>query len=517
MSQLDWMKDAPHPIRSVLVANRGEIACRVLRACNEMGLESIAICSDADFGALHTEVADRVVHLEGESLADTYLNIEAIIAAARTSGADAIHPGYGFLSERAAFARAVQDADIIWIGPPAEAIESMGDKVTARRRMIDAGVPVIPGQEIIDSDDENQLIDALVAAATEVDYPLLLKASAGGGGKGMRAVHEPKNLQQEFLAARREAQAAFGDGTVYIERLLDGSRHIEVQVLADLHGNTVHLFERECSIQRRHQKVVEEAPSPVLDVSTRLAMGNAAVAAAAAVDYSGAGTVEFLLGSDGSFYFLEMNTRLQVEHPVTECITGVDLVEQQIRVASGLPLSFTQEDLNIRGHAIEVRIYAEDPSQGFLPATGPLAVFRPPEGPGIRLDTGVREGDEARIDFDPMLAKLIVHGSDRDHAIRRMASALSEFVILGATTNIGFLYDVVSHPAYHAGETDTGFIQRHYPEDWDAPKPSDVLLLIAAAAEHLGIHRKSGDMAMVDDSGRTTPNDPFYRLNRRYP
>ena len=246
-------------------------------------------------------------------------------------------------------------------------------------------------------------------------------------------------------------------------------------------------------------------------------MGNAAVAAAAAVDYSGAGTVEFLLGSDGSFYFLEMNTRLQVEHPVTECITGVDLVEQQIRVASGLPLSFTQEDLNIRGHAIEVRIYAEDPSQGFLPATGPLAVFRPPEGPGIRLDTGVREGDEARIDFDPMLAKLIVHGSDRDHAIRRMASALSEFVILGATTNIGFLYDVVSHPAYHAGETDTGFIQRHYPEDWDAPKPSDVLLLIAAAAEHLGIHRKSGDMAMVDDSGRTTPNDPFYRLNRRYP
>ena len=263
--------------------------------------------------------------------------------------------------------------------------------------------------------------------------------------------------------------------------------------------------------------MVEEAPSPVLDVSTRLAMGNAAVAAAAAVDYSGAGTVEFLLGSDGSFYFLEMNTRLQVEHPVTECITGVDLVEQQIRVASGLPLSFTQEDLNIRGHAIEVRIYAEDPSQGFLPATGPLAVFRPPEGPGIRLDTGVREGDEARIDFDPMLAKLIVHGSDRDHAIRRMASALSEFVILGATTNIGFLYDVVSHPAYRAGETDTGFIQRHYPEDWDAPEPSDVLLLIAAAAEHLGIHRKSGDMAMVDDSGRTTPNDPFYRLNRRYP
>ncbi|DAC22677.1 MAG TPA: ATP-grasp domain-containing protein [Candidatus Poseidoniales archaeon] len=383
--------------------------------------------------------------------------------------------------------------------------------------MMDAGVPVIPGQEIVDSDDEGRLIDALVAAATEVDYPLLLKASAGGGGKGMRAVHEPKNLQQEFLAARREAQTAFGDGTVYIERLLDGSRHIEVQILADLHGSTVHLFERECSIQRRHQKVVEEAPSPVLDESTRLAMGDAAVAAAAAVDYAGAGTVEFLLAPNGSFYFLEMNTRLQVEHPVTECITGVDLVEQQIRVASGLPLPFTQEDLTIRGHAIEVRIYAEDPSQGFLPATGPLAVFRPPEGPGIRLDTGVREGDVARIDFDPMLGKLIVHGSNRDHAIRRMMSALSDFVILGATTNIGFLSDVIAHPAYRAGETDTGFIQRHYPKDWVAPAPSEALLLIAAASEHLGIHRKSVGLTAVNDTGRTTPNDPFQRLDRRYP
>ncbi|HIH84767.1 MAG TPA: ATP-grasp domain-containing protein [Candidatus Thalassarchaeaceae archaeon] len=382
---------------------------------------------------------------------------------------------------------------------------------------MDAGVPVIPGQEIVDSDDEGRLIDALVAAATEVDYPLLLKASAGGGGKGMRAVHEPKNLQQEFLAARREAQTAFGDGTVYIERLLDGSRHIEVQILADLHGSTVHLFERECSIQRRHQKVVEEAPSPVLDESTRLAMGDAAVAAAAAVDYAGAGTVEFLLAPNGSFYFLEMNTRLQVEHPVTECITGVDLVEQQIRVASGLPLPFTQEDLTIRGHAIEVRIYAEDPSQGFLPATGPLAVFRPPEGPGIRLDTGVREGDVARIDFDPMLGKLIVHGSNRDHAIRRMMSALSDFVILGATTNIGFLSDVIAHPAYRAGETDTGFIQRHYPKDWVAPAPSEALLLIAAASEHLGIHRKSVGLTAVNDTGRTTPNDPFQRLDRRYP
>ena len=516
MGQPEWMKTAPMPISSILVANRGEIACRIIRACQEMGIESIAIQSDSDSGSLHSELADRVVNLPGMVLAETYLNSDAIIEAAKSSGADAIHPGYGFLSERADFAESVTSAGLIWIGPSPEAINSMGDKVTARRRMEDASVPVIPGREVLVGVDEDTTIDSLVDAATAVGYPLLLKASAGGGGKGMRVVREPKRLQQEFTAAQREAESAFGDGTVYIERLLENSRHIEVQVLADNHGNTLHLFERECSIQRRHQKVVEEAPSPVLNSETRSAMGAAAVSAAEAVSYSGAGTVEFLLSPDGSFYFLEMNTRIQVEHPVTECITGVDLVEQQIRVASGLPLSFSQGDLSIRGHAIEVRIYAEDPSMGFLPATGPLAVFSPPEGPGIRLDTGVRQGDEARIDFDPMLAKLIVHGSNREQAIRRMERALESFVVLGATTNIAFLIDIMKHSSYLAGETTTNFIETHYPDGWNPGSIHASSAVLAASAEFLGLHRTLVS-STSDDSGRTSSNDPFLLLNRSFP
>jgi len=516
MAEPEWMKSAPTPISSVLVANRGEIACRIIRACQEMGIEGIAIQSNSDIGSLHSEMADRVVNLPGTSLADTYLNSDAIIEAAKTCGADAIHPGYGFLSERADFAKSVTSAGLIWIGPSPDAINSMGDKVTARRRMEDASVPVIPGREILVGDNENNTIDSLVDAATSVGYPLLLKASAGGGGKGMRVVREPKRLQQEFTAAQREAETAFGDGTVYIERLLENSRHIEVQILADNHGNTLHLFERECSIQRRHQKVVEEAPSPILDSKTRDAMGAAAVSAAQAVSYSGAGTVEFLLSSDGSFYFLEMNTRLQVEHPVTECISGIDLVEQQIRVAAGLPLPFNQTDLSIRGHAIEVRIYAEDPSLGFLPATGPLAVFRPPEGPGVRLDTGVRQGDEARIDFDPMLAKLIVHGSSRDQAIRRMERALQSFVILGATTNVGFLIDIMRHESFIAGETTTNFIDIHYPDGWNPENSNSTAAVLAASAEFMGLHRNHAKSSM-EDSGRTTPNDPFLLLSRRFP
>jgi acetyl-CoA carboxylase biotin carboxylase subunit len=516
MDKPEWMEHAPKPISSILVANRGEIACRIIRACQEMGIEGIAIQSESDLGSLHSEMGDRVVTLPGETLAETYLNGAAIIDAAKTCGADAIHPGYGFLSERSEFAQSVTDAGLIWIGPSPEAIDSMGDKVTARRRMENASVPVIPGQEVNVGNDENSTIDSLVDAATFVGYPLLLKASAGGGGKGMRIVREPKLLQQEFTAAQREAESAFGDGTVYIERLLENSRHIEVQILADNHGNTLHLFERECSIQRRHQKVVEEAPSPVLNSETREAMGLAAVSAAQAVSYSGAGTVEFLLSEDGSFYFLEMNTRIQVEHPVTECISGIDLVEQQIRVASGLPLPFSQKDLSIRGHAIEVRIYAEDPSLGFLPATGPLAVFHPPEGPGVRLDTGVRQGDEARIDFDPMLAKLIVHGSDRDQAIRRMNRALKSFVILGATTNIGFLIDIMQHPSYILGDTTTNFIDIHFPEGWTSPTIDLSATMIAASAEHLGLHRNMVNVSS-NSQGRTTSNDPFLQLSRRYP
>jgi len=509
-----WMAGAPRPISKVLVANRGEIACRIFRACHELGVGTVAIYNDADAGAMHQQMARESVHLPGDVLAETYLNIEAILAAAAETGADAIHPGYGFLSERSAFASAVKAAGLIWIGPGERAIDEMGDKVSARRAMIEARVPVIPGEELPEVSDDGEHVDALVRAATRVGYPLLLKASAGGGGKGMRVVREPKLLQQEYGAASREAIAAFGDGTVYVERLLEKSRHIEVQVLADAHGNCVHLFERECSIQRRHQKVVEEAPSPVLTPETRAAMGAAAVNAAKAVDYEGAGTVEFLLGETGEFFFLEMNTRLQVEHPITECISGIDLVEQQLRVAAGLPLAFSQDDLAIHGHAIEVRIYAEDPANNFLPATGPLAMWRPPEGPGVRLDTGVREGDEASIDFDPMLAKLIVSAPDRPAAIRRMRRALEEFVLLGATTNIGFLVDIMDHPAYHAGETTTDFIDVHWPEGWSAP-PADDALRVAAAAEQLGLARKA--MAVETESGRGSPYNPFLSLRRSFP
>jgi len=389
----------------------------------------------------------------------------------------------------------------------------MGDKISARRAMVAAKVPVIPGEELSIGNPDD-MIDELVRAATRVGYPLLLKASAGGGGKGMRVVREPRNLQREYSAASREATASFGDGTVYVERLLEKSRHVEIQVLTDKHGNAVHLFERECSIQRRHQKVVEEAPSPVLNESTRIQMGEAAVNAARAVDYEGAGTVEFLLADDGDFHFLEMNTRLQVEHPITECISGVDLVVEQIRVAAGLPLPFTQSDLSIRGHAIEVRIYAEDPANDFLPAIGPIAMFRPPSGPGIRLDTGVREGDEARIDFDPMLAKLVVHAPERESAIRRMKRACEDFVLLGVTTNLGFLADIMDHPAYHLGDTTTDFIDVNWPEGWSNPS-SDVAPFAAAAAEHYGLSRKT--LAVESEDGRGSPYNPFLSLRRSFP
>ena len=513
MGEPDWMEGAPRPISKILVANRGEIACRIFRSCAELGLGSVAIFSEADRGSLHQQTADESVFLPGDELAETYLNIEAIISAAEETGADAIHPGYGFLSERSAFANAVKEAGLVWIGPPANAIDEMGDKISARRVMIAAGVPVIPGEEL-SLEDPDELVDELVRAATRVGYPLLLKASAGGGGKGMRVVREPRNLQREYAAASREATTSFGDGTVYVERLLEKSRHVEIQVLTDTLGNAVHLFERECSIQRRHQKVVEESPSPVLDEITRQRMGEAAVNAAKAVDYEGAGTVEFLLAEDGDFHFLEMNTRLQVEHPITECISGVDLVVEQIRVASGLPLPFSQSDLSIRGHAIEVRIYAEDPANDFLPVIGPLAMFRPPTGPGIRLDTGVREGDEARIDFDPMLAKLVVHAPERESAIRRMKRACEDFVLLGVTTNLGFLADIMGHPAYHSAETTTDFIEVNWPEGWTT-KSSDVAPFVAAAAEHYGLSRKA--MSVETEEGRGSPYNPFLSLRRSFP
>ena len=509
----DWMEGAPRPISKILVANRGEIACRIFRSCAELGLGSVAIYSEADRGSLHQQTADESVFLPGDNLGETYLNIESILNAAEETGADAIHPGYGFLSERSAFANAVIEAGLVWIGPSAHAIDEMGDKISARRAMVAAGVPVIPGEELA-LENPDEMVDELVRAATRVGYPLLLKASAGGGGKGMRLVREPRNLQREYAAASREATTSFGDGTIYVERLLEKPCHVEAQVLTDTLGNAIHLFERECSIQRRHQKVVEEAPSPVLDEPTRKRMGEAAVNAARAVDYEGAGTVEFMLSEDGDFHFLEMNTRLQVEHPITECISGVDLVVEQIRVAAGLPLLLAQSDLSIRGHAIEVRIYAENPANDFLPAIGPLAMFRPPTGPGIRLDTGVREGDEARIDFDPMLAKLVVHAPEREAAIRRMKRACEDFVLLGVTTNLGFLADIMGHPAFQSGDTTTDFIEVNWPDGWSV-QSSDVAPFVAAAAEHYGLSQKG--MVVESEDGRGSPYNPFLSLRRSFP
>ena len=497
-----------------MVANRGEIACRILRACTEAGFETVAVCATNDAGTLFTELATEVVMLKGETIAETYLNQAQIIDAARATGATAIHPGFGFLSERAEFARAVRAAGLVWIGPSPEAIENMGDKMTARQTMRAANVPVIPGEEV-EEDDEVAALLALKAAAERVGYPLLLKASSGGGGKGMRAVHHPSEFEQAAAGARREAVAAFGDGRIYIERLLAGSKHVEIQVLADRHGRTIHLGERECSVQRRHQKVFEEAPGPTMTPELRDAMGQAAVAAAEAVDYEGAGTVEFLLAPTGEFFFLEMNTRIQVEHPVTELVTGVDIVREQLRIAQGKPMSCG--DLMIRGHAIEVRLYAEDPANGFLPSIGPLAVFRAPEGPGIRLDTGVREGDDVTPNYDPMLAKLIVWAPSRDEALQKMRRALDEFVVLGTTTNLRFLRELCDAPDVVAGTTTTTTIDEQWPSGWQASSDEateEIALLVAGASESMGLHRRSSNSA---PSGGEVAPSPFTTLQRRYP
>tara|TARA_B110000438_G_scaffold47942_1_gene48230 strand:- start:385 stop:1941 length:1557 start_codon:yes stop_codon:yes gene_type:complete len=515
----DWMNSAPKPFDSVLVANRGEIAVRVLRAAKESGLRGIAVYSNPDKDSLHVEIADQSVHLPGDTLSETYLNMELIISAAKKSGAQAIHPGYGFLSERADFARAVKEADLVWIGPSAEAIETMGDKISARRRMIESGVPIIPGEELAIEYGTNPL-GVLASSAARVGYPLLVKASAGGGGKGMRAVHEPKMLRTEYEAAAREASAAFGDGTVYVERLLTGARHVEIQILCDQHGNSIHLNERDCSLQRRHQKVIEEAPSPAVTPEIRDAMGLAAIKAAEAVNYEGAGTVEFLLTSKGEFFFLEMNTRLQVEHPVTELITGIDLVQKQFEVAAGLCLGVSQQDIRITGHAIEARIYAEDVSKGFLPAIGKLAMWRPPSTPGVRMDSGFREGDDVTVDFDPMLAKLIVHAPTRSAALRRLDSALSEFIVLGVTTNVGFLREVSRSPAFSNGLVTTDFLDNVSLDEFLEPQIDDSIpISISAASNRLGVGRhslnKNSDNLIDEYSGHS--GDPFKILTRYFP
>ena len=518
------------PYDKVLIANRGEIACRIIRACDEMGLETVAVYAANDADSLFVEMAGTAVELPGEGLSETYLNSETIIEIAQLTGAGAIHPGFGFLSERADFARDVTAAGLVWVGPSPEAIDSMGDKMAARVLMRKAGVPVIPGEELEGLGNPEGMSGngemtaehraELEAAASRVGYPILLKASAGGGGKGMRVVEHPGELHEAWAGASREALTAFGDGRVYVERLLTGSRHVEIQVLADGHGNTIHLGERECSIQRRHQKVLEESPSTAVDQNLRSAMGKAAVAAAQAVDYVGAGTVEFLLAESGEFFFLEMNTRIQVEHPITEMVTGIDLVQEQLRIAAGRLLPLTQEKMEMTGHAIEVRLYAEDPAVGFLPAIGPLAMFRASTGDGVRLDTGVREGDAITPDYDPMVAKLIVHADTRPSAIEKMKRAIGEFIVLGCQTNLGFLADLLAHPAFAAGQTPTNFIDTHWPNGWANPSGEELmetLAACAAAAESFGLAKAATTASDDEDALRGDIHNPFLLINRRFP
>jgi len=442
---------------TVLVANRGEIAVRVIRTLRSLGVRSVAVFSDADAEARHVREADTAVRIGPAPASESYLSVERLLEAAARTGARAVHPGYGFLAENADFARACAEAGLVFIGPPAEAISLMGDKIRAKETVRAAGVPVVPGSS------GSGLSDAQLAeAAREIGMPVLLKPSAGGGGKGMRLVRDAAVLPDEIAAARREARASFGDDTLLVERWVDRPRHIEIQVLADGHGNVIHLGERECSLQRRHQKVVEEAPSVLLDEATRAAMGEAAVQAARSCGYRGAGTVEFIVpgGDPSSYYFMEMNTRLQVEHPVTELVTGLDLVEWQLRVAAGERLPYDQGDITLTGHAIEARVCAEDPARGFLPSGGTVLKLREPQGDGVRTDSGLSEGTEVGSLYDPMLSKVIAYGPDRETALRKLRAALAETVTLGVQTNAGFLRRLLAHPAVVAGELDTGLVER---------------------------------------------------------
>ena len=443
--------------KRILIANRGEIAVRVIRACRELGIESIAVYSDADARSLHVALADRAVRIGPAPAGESYLSIDAIIGAAKSSGADAIHPGYGFLSENHDFAAACAAAGLTFIGPPAEVMATMGSKVKARELARKAGAPVVPGETPREQSDA-----AIAHAARRVGFPVLLKPAEGGGGIGMKVVRDEAGLVSAIQQARREAQAAFGDGTLYVERLITRPRHIEFQILGDAHGHIVHLFERECSIQRRHQKVIEETPSTALTPALRQRMGDAAVAVAHAAGYRNAGTIEFLLdgrGDQASFYFLEMNTRLQVEHPITEQVVGVDLVAAQIRVAAGEPLAWSQDQLSQRGHAIELRIYAEDPVQRYLPQAGPLLLYREPVIPGVRVDSGFMEGDEIGVHYDPLIAKLIASGESREAARRRALAALRTFPILGLRTNASLLLELLEHPRFISGDVDTHFLE----------------------------------------------------------
>ena len=498
--------------KKILIANRGEIACRVIRSARAMGIATVAVYSDADAGALHVELADEAVHIGNSPASESYLVAEKIIAACKATGAEAVHPGYGFLSERASFVEALTAANIAFIGPPATAIAAMGDKIESKKRAKAAGVSVVPGYvgEIDDADHAARI-------AAEIGYPVMMKASAGGGGKGMRLAWDEAGLREGYDGVKREALSSFGDDRLFIEKFVEQPRHIEIQLIGDQHGNILYLNERDCSIQRRHQKVVEEAPSPFVTPEMRKAMGEQAVALARNVGYFSAGTVEFIAGADRSFYFLEMNTRLQVEHPVTECITGLDLVELMIRVAAGEKLPLTQADVQLNGHAIETRVYAEDPYRGFLPSIGRLSACRPPaEGNNahglVRVDTGVREGAEISMFYDPMIAKLITWAPTRQQAIAAQADALDRYLIKGISHNIDFLASIMAHPRFQAGETvTTGFIAEEYPEGFSgAPLDDDTrIALIATAAT---VHAIAAERAQLV-SGQLSEDDNAFDAN----
>ncbi len=487
--------------RSVLIANRGEIAVRVIAACQEMGIRTIAVYSDADVAAMHVRLADEAYRIGPAPARESYLNIPAILAVATAHGAEAIHPGYGFLSENAACAAACAASGVVFIGPSADAIRLMGSKTAAKRAVEGRGVPTVPGYA-----GEKQDVRTFTREAARIGFPLMIKAAAGGGGKGMREVGAPGEFAEALAAAKREAQAAFGDDAVFLEKLIVAPRHVEFQILADRYGHTIHLGERECSIQRRHQKVIEESPSVALTTELRARMGEAAVRGAESVGYVNAGTVEFLLDERGQFYFLEMNTRLQVEHPVTESVTGLDLVRHQIRIAAGEPLDLHQAEIAPRGHAIEARLYAEDPANGYLPSTGRLLVFAPPSAPGVRVDAGVAAGDDVSIYYDPMLAKLIVAAEDRPAAIARLRWALDHFAVLGVQTNMPLLKAIAAHPDFQAGKTTTAFLRQHdLASVRPAPPPPDVLVA-AACWEALAAPASDGVPAL---NGRNGPFNPW--------
>lgn len=471
--------ESPTRIRKILVANRGEIAVRIVRACRELGMESVAVYSDVDRNAMHVRHADEAYLIGAAPARESYLVIDRIIEAAKKSGADAIHPGYGFLAERADFAQACADEDITFIGPRPDAIAKMGDKLVARTTVQEAGVPVVPGTEPGLNDEA-----LAVAAEEEIGYPLLIKASAGGGGKGMRRVDSAEEFERSLASARRESEANFGDGTVYLEKLIEGARHIEIQILADEHGRTIHLGERECSIQRRHQKLVEEAPSPFVNEALRRKMGRIAIRAAQSVDYVNAGTVEFLVDKDENFYFLEMNTRLQVEHPVTELVTGVDIVKEQIRISRGRKLRRRDRLTDMTGWAIECRINAEDPYNNFLPSTGQITGAVVPSGPGVRLDTGVIVGDSITPHYDPLISKLICFGETRGEALLRMRRALEEYRIIGVKTNIPFHQNLVDSPRFQGGQIDTSFVEERFSLEEDQELRPEIAAILATLAAH---------------------------------